>query len=116
MALRSGASYIFSVPKNAKWKDASIECGSAGWESEELPWYKEGIVKAFEKRRRVKNANWFALVGALGDEDDELFLIGDRTEPYIAPKDTDLYLFANDMPSKYSNNDGFLMVTITRTA
>ena len=116
VALRSGASYIFSVPKNTKWKDASIECGSAGWESEELPWYKEGIVKAFEKRRRMKRANWFALVGALGDEDDELFLIGDSPEPYTAPKDTDLYLFANDMPSKYSNNDGFLMVTITRTA
>ena len=116
VTLRSGGKYIFSVPEGDEWKDASIGCGPDGWESEDLPWYKEGIVKAFEKRRRLKDANWFALVGALNDEEDELFLIGDGNEPYTSPKDADLYLFANDMPSKYGNNDGSLMVTITRTA
>jgi hypothetical protein len=116
VALRSGASYIFSVPEGDTWKDASIECGLAGWESEQLPWYKKSIARALERRRRLEDANWFALIGALGDEDDELFFIGDSTEPYIAPRDADLYLFANDMPSKYGNNDGSLMVTVKRTA
>ncbi len=116
VALRTGAQYTFSVPAGATWKDADIACGPAGWKSEQLPWYKEGIVKAFEKHRRLKDANWFSLVGALGDEDDDLFLIGDSTDPYISTQDADLYLFANDMASKYGNNDGYLMVTITRTA
>jgi hypothetical protein len=31
-------------------------------------------------------------------------------------KSTELYLFANDMPSRYDNNEGSLMVMIKRTA
>ncbi len=48
------------------------------------------------------------------DEDDDLFLIGDGTKTYTAQKYADLYLFANDMLSKYGNNDGSLQVKITR--
>lgn len=114
--LSPGAKYTFSVPENAQWQDASMWCGPEGWKSEELPWYKESIVKFFENHRRLKDANWFALVGALGDEDDELFLIGNCTNSYTATREADLYLFANDMSSKYSNNEGSLMVTITRVA
>lgn len=116
VALVAGASYKLSVSEDDTWQDADIECGPAGWESEELPWYKEGIVKAFEKRRRLESANWFALVGALGDEDDALFCVGDGIECYVAVKDSDLYHFANDMPSRYSNNQGSLTVTITRVS
>ncbi len=115
VGLRAGARYTFSVPAGDTWDDSSITCGSAGWTSDQLPWYQEAFVNAFEKRRRLDNANWFALTGALGDEDDELFLIGDKADPYTAPHDAELYLFANDMPSKYDNNEGSLMVTITRT-
>ena len=114
--LKAGAEYTFSVPENAKWQDGSMECGAEGWQSEELPWYKEGFVKAFEGHRRLKDANWFALVGALGDEDDEIFLIGDCSLPYTSSREADLYLFANDMESKYSNNNGSMMVTIKRSA
>jgi hypothetical protein len=113
--LRAGASYSFSVPAGDTWDDASITCGPAGWTTDQLPWYKETFVKLFESRRRLPDANWFALIGALGDEDAELFLIGDQAAPYTAPHDADLYLFANDLPTKYENNEGSLMVTITRT-
>jgi len=116
VALEKGCKYIFSVDDDDIWKDASIECGAGGWESEQLPWYHEGIVKVLEKFRRIKDANWFALSGALGDEDETYFLIGDKKQPYTAPVNSDLYLFANDMDSKYGNNDGSLKVTITRTA
>ena len=112
--LQQGEEYIFSIPADARWKDASIECGPSGWATEDLPWYKEGIVNLLEKHRRLEDANWFALVGALGDEDDDLFLIGDGTKTYTAQKYADLYLFANDMLSKYGNNDGSLQVKITR--
>lgn len=50
----------------------------------------------------------------MGDEDTELLLIGDKKDPYTAPHDADLYLFANDMLTKYRNNEDSLMVTITR--
>lgn len=116
VALREGHQYRFAVPANDKWEDGNIECGPAGWASEELPWYKEGLVKFFEKYRRLKDANWFALIGAQGDEDHDLFLIGDHQASFRATKDVDLYLFANDMNSRYGNNKGSLEVTIERTA
>lgn len=71
-------------------------------------------MKAFEKLRRLENANWFALTGVLVDKDEQLFLIGDKKDPYTAPDDADLYLFANDIAWKYGNNKGSLVVTITR--
>jgi hypothetical protein len=114
VTLKAGHSYSFSVPAGAKWKDGSIDCGPAGWESKLLPWYKEGFVKAFEDNRRKPDANWFALIGALGDEDNDLFLIDDFTMEYTATQEIDLYFFANDVPSRYGNNKGFLPVTITR--
>ena len=114
------ARYTFSVTDGDTWADASILCGPAGWVSEDLPWYKEGVVKLMERYRRLPDANWFALVGAWGDEDgedgDNLFLIGDSGNEFVAKYSIDLYLFANDMTSKYDNNDGSLMVTITRVA
>lgn len=114
VTLQDGAQYTFEVAENDTWKDAEIVCGPGGWKTEDLPWYKEGIVQFFEKHKRHETANWFALVGALGNDDDELFLIGDSSKIYNAEKDADLYLFANDMLSKYGNNDGYLEVTITR--
>ena len=111
--LLKGNKYIFNVTQDDTWKDANIVCGPGGWESDDLPWYKEGVVQFAERYRRLPSANWFALVGALGDEDDELFLIGDGNEPYTAARDAELYLFANDLPSKYDNNKGWLTVTVT---
>ena len=115
--LQKGAKYTFSVPNDATWEDGDITCGPAGWKSDQLPWYKKGVIEALENFRRLKSAHWFALVGAHGDEDDKLFLIGDSPEPYeVNEKKDELYLFANDMPLAYGNNDGFLTVTITRVA
>ena len=111
-----GASYKFAVAAGDIWKDGDVECGPGGWKSDELPWYKEGVVEFAERFRRVKEANWFALIGALGDEDDNLFVIGDNSSPFPVRRDADLYLFANNMKSKYGNNTGSLKVTITRTA
>jgi len=111
-----GGSYTCTVADGDTWKDGGMECGPAGWKTKELPWYKEGVVDFAERFRRVEKANWFALIGALGDEDDELIVIGDEKKPFVVKEDADLYLFANDMPSKYENNDGSLIVTVTRTA
>ena len=115
VTLSAGGEYTFSVPADSTWKDDDIECGPEGWKSEDLPSHKEAIAKALERFRRA-DANWFALIGALEDEDNALFVIGDGSTPYTAPKEADLYLLANDMMTRYGNNDGYLMVTIKRTA
>lgn len=100
--LTKGLKYSITVKEHDTWTDAEINCGPAGWNTEELPWYKEPAFSVTEKFRRLESANWFALTGSYGDEDgengDNLFLIGDYSTAFVAEKDADLYLFANDHP------------------
>lgn len=108
--------YTFSVDPKDTWKDASLECDANGWKTEELPWYKEEFVELFEGRRRCPKANWFELIGSLGNDDDHYFRIGlgGRGYTFQAPEDGELYAFANDLRSKYGNNTGEVVVTVTR--
>jgi hypothetical protein len=111
--LEAGVDYGFSVDPAQRWLDGDIECGAAGWTSDQLPWFKERLATTFERRRRCPEANWFELIGAEGDDDATLFRIGAGT--VLRPeKDVELYLFANDLKGKYDNNAGFIDVTITR--
>ena len=80
-----------------------------------LPWYKEAFVRKFEDKRRVPEANWFELIGSLDDESD-YFRIGSGRDArlYTATHDAQLYAFANDLTTRYGNNEGQLEVKITR--
>lgn len=109
-----GQVYQFSFIKKDTWQDGDIECGPEGWTSNQLPGLKEFFVEKIESLRRKADANWFELIGALGDDDDDLFRIGNGSQLYTATKNSDLYLFANDLQSKYGNNNGSLKVTIKR--
>lgn len=115
--LEKGATYRFDIGDVQKWMDGGVTFGPGGWESHELPWYKEDIVGLFESKRRCPEANWFELIGALGDEGDNLFRIGKGGDEkaYQAIEDAELYTFANDLDWKYDNNKGQLLVTKTRT-
>ncbi len=113
LRLEKGATYRFDVPDNQKWQDATISCGADGWTSEQLPWYKEGVIKHFENERRLPVANWFELVGALDDEETDLFRIGAGCE-FTAPREADLFTFANDLKTHYGNNSGALRVVAKR--
>lgn len=112
--LQEGHQYEFKVNGDQIWKDGGIECGPDGWQSEQLPWYKEEIVEVLEKRRRHLKANWFEIIGALGDEDDVLLRILSEDRIYTALKTAELYYFANDLDSKYGNNSGSIQVTVRR--
>lgn len=112
--LVEGHRYKFIVDSDQLWKDGGVECGPDGWRSEQLPWYKEEIVEVLEKRRRHRKANWFEIIGALGDEDDVLLRILSADGIYTAPKTAELYYFANDLDSKYGNNCGSIQVKIRR--
>lgn len=111
-----GASYMFTPEEGKKWKDASIECDTRGWKTEELSWLKENIVEHFEDNRRFPDADWFELIGAIGDDDKKLFRIGagGKSNTYQAIESGEFYAFANDLVSKYDNNEGCIDVTIKR--
>ena len=111
--MEKGATYRFDVPDNQKWQDSTISCGADGWTSEQLPWYKEGVIKHFENERRLPVANWFELVGALDDEETDLFRISAGCE-FTAPREADLFTFANDLKTHYGNNSGALRVVAKR--
>jgi hypothetical protein len=112
--LVQGHQYEFIVDPAQRWKDGDLDCGPDGWDSEQLPWYKEEFVELFEKRRRHRKANWFEIIGALGDEDDSLLRILSEDKTYTAPRNAELYYFANDLDSKYGNNSGSINVTVRR--
>lgn len=115
--LEEGHRYEFIVDATQRWTDGDLEaCGPDGWKSEQLPWYKEKIVEAFEKRRRCKKADWFEIIGALDDEDKDLLRILSEDKIYTAPRNAELYFFANDLESKYGNNTGAIEVAIKRVA
>ena len=83
-----------------------------GWTSEELPHFKEAIVKHLEDNRRLSEANWFELCGSL-DDDEEYFRIGKGGEKQdTATRDAELYAFTNDLLAKYGNNQGELLIQI----
>lgn len=106
--------YQIEIDDDQRWVDGDLPpCGPDGWESKDLPWYKKGIVEKFEKHRRCSDANWFEVIGTLGDEDDEPIRVL-KLDGYKAPRDAEFYFFANDLASKYGNNSGSISVRIRR--
>lgn len=69
-----------------------------------------------ETRRRCAKANWFELVGTIGQNECYHFRIGfgDPETTYSPTVSGPLYAFANDLPSKDYNNSGSIRVTVTR--
>jgi hypothetical protein len=98
------AKYYFKA--KGCWKDWIIRCGPSGWGP------KWGY---FTKKNRIKRQPVFMLCGNVGKSEDEdlNFCIGDKNtwsvkdevkEKFKELVDRELYLFANDWKSKYSNN------------
>jgi hypothetical protein len=116
--LEKGAKYIFNVPPNQKWVDASIACDEKGWDRDtQALGLKEIFIRLSEGKRRYPSAKWFELIGAIGANDDHLFpvttyLFGNND--FVPTLDGELYLFANDLNRMYGNNRGFITVKISR--
>ena len=116
LRLEAGGHYAFVIPEDEEWRDKSIVCGPEGWKTEELPWYKEEIVEFLEWRRRCPKADWFELIGTVGDDEEHFFRIGRGGEDatYQAPEDGELFAFANDLRTMYGNNHGEIKVHVKR--
>jgi hypothetical protein len=111
--LQKGARYRVEVQGDQRWTDGGITCDADGWTSDVLPLFRRDLVRHFERERRVADANWFALIAAVDDEETNLVKVGRRGE-LTAPRDGNLYAFANDLKTRYGNNEGQVIATVER--
>ena len=70
-------------------------------------------MRHFEKRRRIPEADWFALIGAVDCDVSSAFVIGKEKE-MMMPVTGELTCFANDVASMYWNNWGHVELTVKR--
>ena len=108
MLLQSARTYRFEVPEGDRWTDLIIPFDADG----DSRWY----MRWAESRRRVKTANWFALIGTLGEDDRSAFVIGRRLEGFRPATDGELVCYANDWWSMYWNNHGSIRLRVTCVA
>ncbi len=119
--LEAGKTYKITASTNDKWTDDYIETDANGFTSSRgKDKVSREILKLFESKRRVPDANWFCLIGytiylvpILGKY---TFKIG-STKTLTIPENKGgiLYLYANDVNTMYWNNHGKITVTIKRT-
>lgn len=103
--MRRGETYQFEAA--GIWYDASIPCHADGYPSPSFGF------RFAERWRRYRRGNWFALTGAIGQNDSASFPI-DLQNAMIIPADGVLHCYANDLRFAYGNNSGCLQVTIKR--
>ncbi|CEL92053.1 unnamed protein product [Vitrella brassicaformis CCMP3155] len=116
LVLEAGKTYAFEAKPGQTWQDGGIKCGAGGWDRNhpDVKWITDIGVRVMEPFRRVPGANWFCLIGAVGDHDKELFTIGTDRVTHIPSKSDEFCPFANDLKRMYANNDGFIEVNVTR--
>lgn len=103
--LEAGATYELAA--TSSWRDWYRIAGPGGYDS--------AAQSLFESMRRFKEADWFALIGALDKDDSTAFVIGDGCS-YSPSRDGQLCCYANDIYSMYWNNSGSVVLTVTRRA
>jgi hypothetical protein len=121
--LKTGQKYCFIVDFIQQWYDSSVSATPRGWDVDDadvdLGWLKEIIIRRKEEDRRVPSANWFEVCGTLGTNEDSHFRVLhhlENSDADLEPEtNSELFLFANDLKSRYGNNLGFIDVTVKRT-
>ena len=114
LILKKGETYNFEVKKVLDWKDWGKPANAEGWDEQET-----GIKLAARSLAREPDKGYFYLMGAIrgscydGLICEELFPIGKGTT-FKAPADGEFCSFANDIPLMYWNNDGSIILTISR--
>lgn len=110
------AGHVYRFEAEGTWTDSTIQTGPDGFPSNagHLRRSTRMIMRMAEPLRRARNANWFALMGALDQDKATIFLIGGGIkEPWLAPRHGKLYCFANDVSWMRCNNKGAVQLTIS---
>ena len=105
--LRGGHEYHFTT--TGCWTDLHYHCDADGYPS------RNWVLRLFEWARRVPDAQWFALVGALDGHRSDKFVIGTQTT-HQALSDGELLCFANDVWLAYFNNHGKVELHVTEVS
>ncbi|GKT12113.1 MAG: hypothetical protein ISEC1_P1088 [Thiomicrorhabdus sp.] len=113
--------YSFSVDMGQRWYDASIECGPDGWnrDNDSLGFIQKQFIRIMEGNKRHPDADWFEVIGTIGRNDRDCFRVlnhANSKPAYQPDANGELFVFANDLHSKYGNNRGTITITVTREA
>ena len=107
--IEHGARYeLFVTPTEQTWSDGRLfpqVCTAEGFSN----WFLAPFV--FLKRHRP--SKWFCLIGCINKQKGSFFEIGEG-KTYLARGSGELVCFANDAPNHYKNNNGSLVLKITR--
>lgn len=113
LQLEAGRSYTITVPPAQTWHDASLEYNAAGGTSS-LQWWFRPCLRV-KKDAQGHRAEFFTLIGTVGESLKHAFVIGLGPREFTAPVSGELVCFANDCPFAYGNNSGSLLITMTAT-
>jgi len=105
IAVSAGEVYEITPKEGSKWNDLFNRVSAAGYESASLA--------PFRRFRRVPDAPWFELIGAVGKSKSTTFRIGAGTTATMKTAG-ELLLYANDLPFMYWNNSGNIDVVVRR--
>ncbi len=108
LQVAEGGHYRFQVTDVENWRDK----GHLATPSDGILAVPR-LLKIFGWLRRYKGANWYTLVGNIGQRAHQSFLIGSGSE-HRAMANGELFAFANDAWGFYGNNEGTLTITVTR--
>jgi hypothetical protein len=109
--LEVGASYRIDVPPGQHWNDMYLRYGPEGGTTGPIQKHFADKLR-FKGDERMK-AEYFTLIGTIGESLDHAFVIGAGPIDIIAPISGELVCFANDVPQAYWNNSGQIMFTVT---
>ncbi|MEJ2199627.1 MAG: hypothetical protein P8X63_01225 [Desulfuromonadaceae bacterium] len=93
--------HYYSFHAHGHWRDWTVSCDARGYASSRL--------RCFEKWRRMRQAQWFSLIGAIDRDPSTYVDIGGliaEDKIWQAPCSGTLYGFANDAGFMYWNNRG----------
>lgn len=107
IVITSGEHYLMTA--TGRWIDFYIPHGPDGDPS------PNAYLRSFESKRRVPEADWFTLIGAIDSQLATAFRIGSFCN-YAASITGELTCFANDVDGFYWNNWGHVTLSVTRLA
>ncbi|MBK6486115.1 MAG: hypothetical protein IPF98_04405 [Gemmatimonadetes bacterium] len=112
--LTKGARYFLTA--NGEWFDWHISTTALGYPTRDAPRSSRWLLALFERARRIPDANWFALVCTVGEDESTAFVMRESPTEWEAPATGELCCFANDHPAAYWNNSGHVDLDVTRIA
>ena len=108
--LQAGVAYDFTA--TGEWIDLDIPYTPDGGPSSSGKPIQRLVLRLTESFRRRKKDNWFALIGAVGEDESTTFLIGSSLKNFVPIQDGELTCYANDVGWAYFNNKGSVTLTV----